>query len=847
MDADLARQADLADIKEHLDIAFVMHSHGYLPEAETDGKLHYLSPFREDEDPSFDVFMKDGFQRWGDFGEGTQGDSIDLVKRFQEERGSHANAPLMSRCRDILAAQCDSDWEAHVIEAHTREPFDVTIASELAAVGVAVSGTQTWQGLISNRPGLADVSPPTDRVVGLPDSGAVAFFLKDEYGEVQGVRLRYPDGRKQAKKGSRNILMRMGDPAPELPVFITEGETDTWAAWGALRGEYEVLGIPGASTSPQKAGADALAGRTVYLALDPDSVGETARALWSAYLTGQGCSVLVCIVPAGKDISKLYPEDIRKLPTSARVQTPLPPSFRRSGPAYVKVGVAQEKGGESRETETPVTNWSLVPTSVLKGDDGAWSYEGALLPSGRTVVLPSAALRSINSLNAWGAPHQASFYGSATQVHKLAALLANESAYLPEGRTSDQVGLSGSTFVWPDGSIGDDRLSYVPPKTAAIQPAAVFVQHGSVSVPEVVNLMIHSQHSAITHPMIAWLAVAPLRTLYHEFPILNVTGLSGSGKTTLTQALLRMFSGSEITANITSTTPHAVNSLIDASRGFPVWIDEYRPGSRIDAKLRLDQLLRDAYTAQPSMKGGSNDQNLSALAAVRTHAPIIVTGEDSFSEVSHLDRSILVHVVREEQGPVDWAQSLPVGPFAARYLGSLTSTPYQMHIERPPVHEPPPVLWTNSHPGLGPRPARNVAMLHVGWELLQRFLWMENGPDLPPPDFSRVIEAYETAKEEDPIRDLLLLCYENDTPLPTVWRHPSEPSLCIHAQNVLTEAGRHASIVLPVSNARSLKRTLTEAYGAQKDRVRPLGSTNPVNVVKIPLSAVGLEEGEDQL
>jgi hypothetical protein len=245
------------------------------------------------------------------------------------------------------------------------------------------------------------------------------------------------------------------------------------------------------------------------------------------------------------------------------------------------------------------------------------------------------------------------------------------------------------------------------------------------------------------------------------------------------------------------------------------------------------------------MKGGANDQNLSALAAVRTHAPIIVTGEDSFSEVSHLDRSILVHVVKEEQGPIEWAQQLPVGPFAARYLWSLTTTPHQMHVERPPVHEPPPV--PSSLGILGPRPGRNVAVLHVGWDLLQRFLWMENGPDLPEPDFSRVIEAYETAKEEDPIRDLLLLCYENDTPLPTVWRHPTDDMVCIHAQNVLTEAGRHASIVLPVSNARSLKRTLTEAYGAVPDRVRPLGSRNPVNVVKIPADAVGLGEEEGEI
>src|SRR5690606_23794116 len=139
---------------------------------------------------------------------------------------------------------------------------------------------------------------------------------------------------------------------------------------------------------------------------------------------------------------------------------------------------------------------------------------------------------------------------------------------------------------------------------------------------------------------------------------------------TLTEKVLRIFSGSEITTNLTSTTPYAVTSFFAASNAIPVWFDEYRPGAREDAKSQLDQLLRDAYTGQPSWKGGLTD-NKAEVTEVPTVVPVVVTGEESFIETSHTDRMVLVRLTKDGRGNLDLLDQIPSSGFAHAYLSWL--------------------------------------------------------------------------------------------------------------------------------------------------------------------------------
>ncbi|MEL6898727.1 MAG: toprim domain-containing protein [Planctomycetota bacterium] len=69
MDLDQARSVDLADLLSRL---------GFAPSYQRGRELWYLSPFRDEQNPSFRINDKN---RWYDFGTGDHGDAIDFVKQ----------------------------------------------------------------------------------------------------------------------------------------------------------------------------------------------------------------------------------------------------------------------------------------------------------------------------------------------------------------------------------------------------------------------------------------------------------------------------------------------------------------------------------------------------------------------------------------------------------------------------------------------------------------------------------------------------------------------------------------------------------------------------------------------
>lgn len=831
-----ALQATIKDIKDNLQMSYVMSVHGHSPALAENGKLHYHSPFRHDEHPSFDVFKlriggsTEPEERFGDYGDPNinQGDVIDLVKRFEP------GADHLSRARELLHDQLTVGWEGPVVKESTMKALDLDDVSRLMNEGRVLDefSSLNWERLTRSHPGLVGMAPPPDRMFLHPTTDTIMFTLFDEEGKVVGLRQRFDNGKKLALKGSRNVLMRMTAPDPSLPVFLCEGETDTWAAYGALK-DYEVMGIPGANTSPEKAGAHSLAGRVVYLAFDPDDAGVAARDVWSKYLTEKGCTVRTIILPEGKDLAAMHPQTIRSLPSKARHQPSLPPAFIRQGPEFHQV---------RKDSSEPVSNFSFTPTKILEFKDGTRSYLGTLLPQGKEVILPSSALRNRHTLMAWGEPMQARWYGSDTLVQKLAATLDHEAAFLPSGLVNDQVGLYEGTFAWPSGYIGDEPVSFVPTVSEVkLGDKQIFLKEEQTNLVNVFRALYESQHPAVTGPMLAWLAVAPLRTLFNEFPALNIEGGSGSGKSTLTSEFLRVFSSSAMNITLTSTTPHAVASMIDSSCGFPIWFDEYRPGAREGARQTLDQLLRDAYTMQESAKGGQDSKNLSKLGYIRTAAPIIVSGEDSFSEVSHQDRMVLVRLSANEQGDLGRLKLYNTAGFGHAYLHALA---HRVLPSAPGEHTPPYSRYLPSIPksndNVTTRQQMNLRVLRMGWQILEEML--DTG--LPNLDLSRVIAAYSEASKSSPLMDLIQICYDNDTFNPTAWT--DSDYLYVHTGNLLSEHTRnHRSIVLPGSNSTALRRLLEDQYGAES--CRSFAHGKQIRCLRVPINRVDWLNDNEQV
>jgi hypothetical protein len=96
---------------------------------------------------------------------------------------------------------------------------------------------------------------------------------------------------------------------------------------------------------------------------------------------------------------------------------------------------------------------------------------------------------------------------------------------------------------------------------------------------------------------------------------------------------------------VSRSTPHGVNGLGASTNVFPVWFDEWRQNvRRVDTRLAIEQLLRDAWNGGSSVKGGGNQDNVMELTGLPACAPVRVTGEDTFSETSHLERLVLINL-----------------------------------------------------------------------------------------------------------------------------------------------------------------------------------------------------------
>lgn len=830
-----AYQCTLTELRQALPIAYVLERFGHFPAFAEGGRLHYHSPFRPDENPSFDVFTnKAGVQRWGDYAEGTQGGVIDLVRRFEHCSDGEA----INRARDLLAEMLAlvPAWEGPRVEAAGPLTFDMTYWSDLLKLGRSPYAWEGYPELVASRPALADADLRAAGVVQHPQMSALCFPYVNHEGVLVGVKLRFLDGDKRAVPGSKFgfYLPAPGDAVDrERPVLLCEGETDALAAWSVHGASYLVAGVPGARMRPDNVDCDFLRGRVVTICFDPDSAGMSGTWVWKEHLESLDCAVRIVIVPKGQDIASLTASRIRELPDQFRSVLPPPPSIKR------------QQGRFFREGRAPVelSNWSFEPAQLLRGTAiEERAYRGKLRPHGIDVVITADDLVSTRTLTRWGQALGAVWYGHDSDVRLLAALLAYESSLLPEGRITRRAGLHNGDFVWPEGHLGSQPWVYVPPINDVGLRSLLRLESRQVDPVEVVKGLLSLHRPEIMTPLLAWCALAPLRPLFHQFPILSITGGSGTGKTTLTEIVLDVFNGSKITTNLTSSTPYAVAAFFSSVNAFPVWFDEYRPGARIDAKAQLDQLLRDAYTGQPSMKGGLTEHK-AEVTALATDAPVVVTGEDSFVETSHTDRMVLLRLTKNGRGNPHAFHFIDYRGFALHYLRWLSSPD---HFGEIISHSVPPIDAVPI-PGLNDRQAYNVALLRYGWTVLRDYLHaFDRGFDLPELDLSMVIPRAADAASTSPMLDALQWAYSQTFTRP-VLIPGVRGYVHISPENLLYEIRRAGIFTMPGSNVRSIRELLVDQYGGIPSKVKlsEMWGSKQIRTIRVSKDVVGLEHEDD--
>jgi hypothetical protein len=140
---------------------------------------------------------------------------------------------------------------------------------------------------------------------------------------------------------------------------------------------------------------------------------------------------------------------------------------------------------------------------------------------------------------------------------------------------------------------------------------------------------------------------------------------------------------------------HSVTGRGASSNAFPVWTDEWRSDTgTVEVREAYKQLLRNAWNANTSSKGGSNRENVSELRPLPASAPLITTGEDSFYETSHIDRILLIDMPKDGKNAaaLEEFDKLSVVGFGRDYLTWIldnidADNEWMVHLTPPHVYD----------------------------------------------------------------------------------------------------------------------------------------------------------------
>lgn len=780
----------LDEIKRNLPITYVLYLKDCHPEGKSGGRFHYINPFREDRNPSLDVFYsEDQIQRWGDFAEQTQGSVIDLVQRFEGDASLREVMPVVRR---MYASYLEEDdWDEDLEPTERLAEIEPSVLEFETALPVVTSTNRVLGSLYAGRPGVTLKSLQDFEV---RDGGS---YLAAIYPDGKAIRIR-DERDKWFRAGSKTSLYHAPgkgpDDYPSRTILLVEGESDAWAAYGAFGRKMVVAALPGTGHTKERF-ISSLMGRKVVLGFDGDTAGRKFSRFWAAQLKDAGCSVSVLPLPEGRDLASFPLESLSDLMNRRRQATVNVTNLRAAAGGYETVNA------DGTQT-TLLSNWWLEVIEILFSETDhsyvvrAHSSEG---PFDGEFVLTTKDLLSSQAMMVWCRKFHGSWWGSTTDAQKLVAELEEQSVYVPMTRTVGRPSLvKPGGFSLPGLSVGTDVKLVDDSRLATDMEWPV---RGDASAKTLLRLLgMHTPE--VMSPILAWLAMAPLRSLYLQFPQLFVTGAAGSGKTTIVERSLRDLSNVTTSSALTSATPYAVSVRMGGGNCLPVWFDEYRPGGRRASIETLDQMMRDAYTSTPSFRGGMTEDK-SQVTALDTDAPLIVSGEDMADEQSHRDRLVRVVIPLKGKGVLPRRYKAD-RLLAQEYLQWLVSRGQDFSpsvVMKPPVIDDSPYLEL----GLNERQAWNLGVLDAGWALLSEFvLFLSQGDvEWPDPDWSGLLAMAEE-DSGDKILEFLQDMRESWGQCNAMWYHEAKNRSYISPVLVMKKAREERQDLLPFRNSRVL-------------------------------------------
>ena len=486
----------------------------------------------------------------------------------------------------------------------------------------------------------------------------VPYFDRD--GRLRALKARSLDGKGKlfgpgrVKEVPYGVWRDTGQPV----VYVCEGESDTWTvAWHLRqRADTLVVGLPGVghALNLSDAWVHLLSGRErIVLVLDGDEAGKNATAAMVRRLTGLNVYIVpLPSAPTQKDISQ-QPNPLEMLDDPLSVSASVAPadySFDRQGDTLVTFNAENEPIVRAHWWFAPIECVRLENTETL-------SWRGDVYHNGNVregVMLTPANLKDNRTLNAWSLENGFGGYtGSASLTAQIANWLTALRPWLSPVRGFNTIGLVDSTFIGPDGVIGPGQSYFYagPHEFNKIRFAgANDTRFSPEQYGELLTRLFRINTPDVMTPIIAWMAVAPLRSLAKNFPVLGIFGSSGTGKTTTFDQVKRVFNfiGGEYDTNASSAS---LRDAVGRSNAYPVKIDEYRPstGSNDTRLADIDNFITSSWDNDAITKLAGNGAGDYREVRCAMSSPMVVVGESEFNSKRVLERSVPVRLTQRTE------------------------------------------------------------------------------------------------------------------------------------------------------------------------------------------------------
>lgn len=790
----LLNSSEPSKLKEQVSLAAVVQLHGVelRPEGE---RLVGLCPFHDDNAPSFAVWrLDDGAELCGcwacDF---RPGDVFDFIQRFNKISFPKAVQTVADYVRDGLP-------EAPAIP--TRDP-DAPLPDLSGIVNTARNrDLGPLHMLLTSR----GIQAPAEWLaaefrLGVGERGEIVIPHYSREDELRGAKWRTDETKPMSFTGSRlDSLYGAWRDRGQPRVVLCEGESDTWAVAYALRTEDTlVLGLPsGVAARPKDEWLDQLSDREVVLLFDADDAGRRGLATWVAALQSRA-DILLASLPEGDDAVSAGPQaTITAVAEAWAFVDPASLPITVGGTRYVRIN-------PQNGTSTVLSDFVFHVERLIMGEDEGIVLEVSVPTKRGTQIITASELANPQKMRDWCARRMLSWKGGSRDVADLLELLKADLLFAPRVKGTSCLGLHDGTFVLPKGTIGSAGWGYIPP-TADVDLESVLRLDDLPTWDNGLPLALTQLHDpAVITPVLGWVAAAPLRSLCSQFPVLAVVGGAGWGKTTIIGVVLDAF-GFWVAApmTLTATTPYAVHAFSASTNAFPIWFDEYRHGARVDTKLALDQVLRDAWDGSAAVRGGQGEDK-SAVKKVFARAPLLVTGEDAFSESSHAERMVIIQMPREGRNPqaLRAIRDMRTSGFGRAYLEWLVATMARNELLAPPQEES--------------RMEQARAVATWGYDLLTQFCREEAGYDLPPIDISR---AEQTHRELDAVPLVVAVLLEGlgrrgKDGFEIAWREGAD--ICVRVTDLVQWVKKDTDFTLP-GGSRAVDQWLRERWPVTDER-----------------------------